>query len=169
MRISGANPRPRDPAAADDSHENRLVLVEPEVMEPEPVILGPSRLAATDGRNGRIPRRLLPRDDVENDRTMNPLERPELQPHKNGQASPAALRDRDCVTEERPAPGGWSSAFHAAQENLAALQRLAEQTADLHRQFLEGQEKTQQTFLKLLEQQQRLAVDLRVPAGAELR
>ena len=41
---------------------------------------------------------------------------------------------------------------------MLALQRLAEQTAELHRRFLEGQEKTQQTFLKLLEHQQRLSL-----------
>ncbi len=51
-----------------------------------------------------------------------------------------------------------SWALKNAQDNLLALQRLAEQTAELHRQFLEGQEKTQQTFLKLLEHQQRLSL-----------
>ena len=40
----------------------------------------------------------------------------------------------------------------------AGLERLAEQTAALHRQFLEGQEKTQQIFLKLLDQEQRLSL-----------
>ena len=34
---------------------------------------------------------------------------------------------------------------------------MAEQTAALHRQFLEGQEKTQQNLLKLLEHEQRLS------------
>ena len=37
---------------------------------------------------------------------------------------------------------------------------MAEQTAALHRQFLEGQEKTQQIFLKLLDQEQRVSIAL---------
>ena len=32
------------------------------------------------------------------------------------------------------------------QDNLVALQRLGEQTADLHRQFLDGQDKVLQAF-----------------------
>ena len=67
--------------------------------------------------------------------------------------------------ESAAAPTSLAFAFHTAQENLAALQRLAEQTADLHRQFLEGQEKTQQTFLKLLEHQQRLSQSSPEPAA----
>jgi len=42
------------------------------------------------------------------------------------------------------------------QENLRTLQQFQEQTADLHRQFLEGQDAARQTFDRLLEQQQQL-------------
>src|SRR5208282_5762371 len=49
-----------------------------------------------------------------------------------------------------------AQAIRQTQENLVALQRLAEQTAQLHRQFLEGQAATQHTFQSLLEHQQRL-------------
>src|SRR4029077_17167839 len=49
-----------------------------------------------------------------------------------------------------------ADAFKATQENLLALQRLAEQTAQVHRQFLEGQDKTLQVFQALLAQQQAL-------------
>ena len=42
------------------------------------------------------------------------------------------------------------------QENLRALQQFQEQTANLHRQFLEGQNAARQTFDRLLEQQQQL-------------
>jgi len=59
-----------------------------------------------------------------------------------------------------------SLALSNAQENVIALQRLAEQTAAVHRQFLEGQEKTQQTVLRLLEHQQRLSSAMLGPAGA---
>jgi len=87
--------------------------------------------------------------------------------------------------QARPEPGGSAAAGRTplpasqthdslslalanVQDNLIALQRLAEQTAMIHRQFLEGQEKTQQTFLKLLEQQHRLSLDVLEPAGAPL-
>jgi acyl transferase domain-containing protein/NAD(P)-dependent dehydrogenase (short-subunit alcohol dehydrogenase family) len=50
-----------------------------------------------------------------------------------------------------------SVALKNVQDNLMAIERLATQTADLHRQFLEGQERTQQTFLKLLEHEHRLS------------
>jgi NAD(P)-dependent dehydrogenase (short-subunit alcohol dehydrogenase family)/acyl carrier protein len=49
-------------------------------------------------------------------------------------------------------------AIEQTNENLAALQRFAEQTAQLHRQFLEGQAATQRTFHALLEQQHRLVL-----------
>ena len=60
-----------------------------------------------------------------------------------------ALRSND--------PALLATALRTAQDNLVALQKLAEQTAQLHRQFLEGQDRTQQTFQTLLEQQQRLS------------
>ena len=111
-----------------------------------------------------------PRPHAENHRTMNPPERSPSH-HSNGQASSHALHPAG-PRSPRPVPARLrcrrSSAdrlgvcFPRTQENLASLQRLAEQTADLHRQFLEGQERTQQTFLKLLENQQgRLAFETR--------
>ncbi len=48
------------------------------------------------------------------------------------------------------------AALKTAQENLLALQRLQEQTAQLHRQFLEGQQSALASFARLAEQQQHL-------------
>ena len=84
---------------------------------------------------------------------MNPPESNAHQ-HTNGQASPATsalptppgARSRGRSAARCAADDGIQP-LPSAQENLAALQRMAEQTAELHRQFLEGQEKTQQTFL----------------------
>ncbi len=45
-------------------------------------------------------------------------------------------------------------AFSLVQENLKALQQIQEQTADLHRKFLENQELAQKNFQTLLGQQQ---------------
>ncbi len=113
-----------------------------------------------------------PRHHSEIDRTMNLPERMNSH-HTNGQAashhpghglSPAA-ENHDLADPLPIATGAGQAsqpdlswALKNAQDNLLALQRLAEQTAELHRQFLEGQEKTQQTFLKLLEHQQRLSL-----------
>ena len=75
--------------------------------------------------------------------------------HKN---SPAPMAAR--VPSPSPAPlppAGIVVALENARQSLVALERLAEQTAALHRQFLEGQANTQQSFLKLLEHEQRLS------------
>ncbi|MGZ3434565.1 MAG: acyltransferase domain-containing protein, partial [Isosphaeraceae bacterium] len=102
------------------------------------------------------------------ERTMNP---PEHDHHSgsDGRASSLASGSRPAVPDPAPAaPGaaipfvplsnhaGLAQAIRQTQENLVALQRLAEQTAQLHRQFLEGQAATQHTFQSLLEHQQRL-------------
>jgi acyl transferase domain-containing protein/NAD(P)-dependent dehydrogenase (short-subunit alcohol dehydrogenase family) len=61
-----------------------------------------------------------------------------------------------------------ADAFKATQENLLALQRLAEQTTQVHRQFLEGQDKSLQVFKALLAQQQALITSIRdVPSSSE--
>ena len=81
------------------------------------------------------------------------------QPPRESEEAPrflgAASRSPEIATTE---PRALSAALQNAQDNLLALQRMAEQTAALHRQFLEGQEKTQQIFLKLLDQEQRLTL-----------
>jgi len=48
------------------------------------------------------------------------------------------------------------ASLDATQANLAALMRLQEQTADLHRRFLEGQEQATRTFGALVAQHQSL-------------
>ncbi len=52
--------------------------------------------------------------------------------------------------------GSLAQALQITQEGMAAFQRLQEQTAQLHRQFLQGQESAQQTLNRLIEQQQQL-------------
>ncbi|GAK51693.1 erythronolide synthase [Candidatus Moduliflexus flocculans] len=49
-----------------------------------------------------------------------------------------------------------SDALRMTQDNLRALQQFQQQTADAHRQFLEGQDATRQTFERLFNQQQQL-------------
>ena len=54
-----------------------------------------------------------------------------------------------------PVAGSVAEALRVTQENMAALQRLQQQTAHLHQQFLEGQNASQQHYHTLLRQQQR--------------
>lgn len=54
-----------------------------------------------------------------------------------------------------PSVSSPHSVLAFGRESLAALQRLQEQTALLHRQFLEGQEQAQKTLQALIEQQSR--------------
>jgi acyl transferase domain-containing protein/NAD(P)-dependent dehydrogenase (short-subunit alcohol dehydrogenase family) len=49
-----------------------------------------------------------------------------------------------------------ADALRITQENMAGLQKLQEQTNQLHKQFLEGQAMAQRTFQSLVEQQHRL-------------
>ncbi len=104
------------------------------------------------------------------DRTMNPTAH---DPHvgSNGRTSSLPSIPQPSAPVPRPAvPDAaipvvstsnrteLTQAIRQTQESLAALQRLAEQTAQLHRQFLEGQAATQQTFQALLEHEQRLTL-----------
>ena len=55
-----------------------------------------------------------------------------------------------------PAHGVASDALRIAQESMAALQKMQEQTALLHTRFLEGQEAAQRSFQALIDQQQQI-------------
>ncbi|HPQ42557.1 MAG TPA: ACP S-malonyltransferase, partial [bacterium] len=55
-------------------------------------------------------------------------------------------------------------AFTAIQENLTGLQRLQEQTALLHQQFLAAQQESQQAFQRLIGQQQTVLTGQTPPA-----
>jgi len=69
------------------------------------------------------------------------------------------ISEPKAIPAPMPAPAenaSESRALLVTQDNLLALQRLGEQTAQLHRQFLEGQDKALTIFQTLLDQQQRL-------------
>ena len=66
-------------------------------------------------------------------------------------------------------PNAIAQALLMTQQSLAALQRMQEQTAQLHRQFLESQEASQRTLQGLIDQQQSLLMSglgagVRMPA-----
>ncbi len=177
VRISGANARPKDRPTSVPAEKSAPVT--PPVPEPpgrQAAAPRTPRISLSEAMDPTMPDTQT-RHHAENHRTMNQPERIPSH-HSNGHASTHALLPPQAVEEPEPrhrvrpqsqdlgAPTDLAFAFHAAQENLSALQRLAEQTADLHRQFLEGQEKTQQTFLKLLERQQHLSHAMTDPAQA---
>ncbi|HSQ56684.1 MAG TPA: acyltransferase domain-containing protein, partial [Gemmata sp.] len=66
-----------------------------------------------------------------------------------------------------PDPNALSQALLMTQQSLAALQRMQEQTAALHKQFLDSQEAAQRTLQSLVEQQQSLLLS-GLGAGAAL-
>jgi acyl transferase domain-containing protein/NAD(P)-dependent dehydrogenase (short-subunit alcohol dehydrogenase family) len=80
----------------------------------------------------------------------------------NGKAAPPGSPEAHIPVVEPPAlpsssvsKGFLAAAIQQSQESLLGLQHLAEQTARLHRQFLDGQDAIQRTFQGLLEQQER--------------
>jgi len=115
-----------------------------------PVAKGDANSVARSNVNAgsQIDEPLLPEDKDGNEN------RKEAWPTVSGSSSSA----------EFIAPNPAANAFQVTQENLLALQRLAEQTAQVHRQFLDGQDKTLQVFQALLEQQQGLISSTRAVA-----
>jgi acyl transferase domain-containing protein/NAD(P)-dependent dehydrogenase (short-subunit alcohol dehydrogenase family)/acyl carrier protein len=79
----------------------------------------------------------------------------ESTPVSNG-AHPPATMNTSNPSRLPPDSGALAQALEVTRETLAALQRMQEQTAQLHRQFLEGQDHAQRTVQTLVEQQHRL-------------
>ncbi|MCX5793877.1 MAG: beta-ketoacyl synthase N-terminal-like domain-containing protein, partial [Elusimicrobia bacterium] len=74
-----------------------------------------------------------------------PAPRRPASPPQGGSAIPAAFGGGDSGT-----------ALQSAQDSMSALQKLQEQTAELHGRFLQGQEAIQRSFQALVEQQHQL-------------
>jgi len=75
----------------------------------------------------------------------------------NGASSPPVRVVSMPDSQSSPAdPNAIAQALAMTQQSLAALQRMQEQTALLHRQFLESQEASQRTLQALVDQQQTL-------------
>ncbi|MBN9122797.1 MAG: acyltransferase domain-containing protein, partial [Planctomycetes bacterium] len=84
-------------------------------------------------------------------------------PAKPGSAvTPGAILARpkgSAMSDSSPAPAdpnALAQALAMTQQSLAALQRMQEQTAALHKQFLDAQEVAQRTLQTLVDQQQTL-------------
>src|SRR5262249_55476922 len=142
VRISGSNARPKD--ARPDPLPRKPIGRDPDWERTRQDFLHPNPPQEPTSAHHQ------PRDPAENHRTMNPPDWSHSK-HSNGQVAPPAPEPSQAAGgSESPPPGpsvmprvpaqdGLSFALQSVQENLLALQRLAEQTADLHRKFLEGQ------------------------------
>jgi len=92
-----------------------------------------------------------------------PVERRQPKPQP-AQPAPARQEKMTVAVPPAAAPAAHiTEALRITRDSMAALQKLHEQTANLHRQFLEGQEAAGRTIQALLEQQQRLMAG--VPAA----
>ena len=172
VKVCGANAGPARPPAREVGASRKAE------SDPPVDLIAPSRPhEPVRSSDPTLPRGLARRADLtENgpvEWTMNlPKQNPipNSAPATNGQAahslppsthgSQVAERGTPPVSPQRHLTesdvSGLAQAIQQSQENLLILQRLAEQTASLHRQFLEGQAATQQTFQSLLEHQRRL-------------
>jgi acyl transferase domain-containing protein/NAD(P)-dependent dehydrogenase (short-subunit alcohol dehydrogenase family)/acyl carrier protein len=89
---------------------------------------------------------------------------------RGGEGKPQSLPIRHLAPPRMDPPMADPALTHAlqvTQDSLAAFQRMQEQTAQLHRQFLETQESAQRTLQVLVDGQQRLlAASLGMPVAA---
>jgi acyl transferase domain-containing protein/NADP-dependent 3-hydroxy acid dehydrogenase YdfG len=172
VKICGANSRTKEPASDHLPVDTQPARPAPKSEPLHTASPRTPRFSMARADNGIVPSHRPPPAQPEIDCTMNPPQGNRTR-HTNGQASSHALpvHDGERVPAPRLSPAlppeavptqaiALTLALQNSQENLVALERMAEQTATLHRQFLEGQEKTQQIFLKLLDQEQRLSLGL---------
>jgi len=101
-----------------------------------------------------------------NYRKARPAEKPRLARITKPIAA-IAEKTVEMVNKLDPTSTRLEQALRVTQESLAAFQRLQEQTAQLHKQFLETQESAQRTLQTLVEGQQRIvATSLGMPLSA---
>jgi len=99
-------------------------------------------------------REAMPRDDIKTVQPATGQGAPNMNqaPTQSGAPAPPPA---PVAPATAPVAGSVAEALRVTQENMAALQRLQQQTAHLHQQFLEGQNASQQHYHTLLRQQQR--------------
>jgi acyl transferase domain-containing protein/NAD(P)-dependent dehydrogenase (short-subunit alcohol dehydrogenase family) len=172
VKVCGANARPSAPSSDQTTGGDDPERVAPPGPAGRGPAAPPSRLSLAIQSTASAVSQPLPPYETEIDVTMDTHKR--INSHRtNGQVSSHVLPLGD--GPNRPVPdaragsqrqadpthaAALAAALENAQQHLLALERLAEQTAALHKQFLEGQEKTQQIFHELLDHEQRLSLAL---------
>ncbi|WP_435007870.1 SDR family NAD(P)-dependent oxidoreductase [Tundrisphaera lichenicola] len=147
VKVSGANFAPKPPAPRPRSAPPAPTPEPLPKMNPEPADRKPTRLDSLPstehraGRNGSAPA------NTNGHASITRTEPRPIAPAPRQESAPTPVQAPFLV-----------EAIRASQENLVAFQRLGEQTANLHRQYLEGQDRATQTFQSLVEHQQRLTL-----------
>jgi acyl transferase domain-containing protein/NAD(P)-dependent dehydrogenase (short-subunit alcohol dehydrogenase family)/acyl carrier protein len=106
------------------------------------------------GREGAMPEKT---DEIPSSLPSSPWEQ-----HADRSQAPTQNGDSVAQSSGRPNPplvapsSELTRALQTTQENLLALQKLGEQTAQAHRLFLEGQDRALKAFQDLLQQQRQL-------------
>jgi acyl transferase domain-containing protein/NAD(P)-dependent dehydrogenase (short-subunit alcohol dehydrogenase family)/acyl carrier protein len=153
VRLSGANLAPKPPSAADQKRSPEKTTLFPSTPQrsasSSPGMASPSPHLALSMDHHRVP--ATTNGDPTTARNGKRTE-PKPSPITNG--SPTTR----LVSIGSGDPELVAQALRDVQENLIALQRLGEQTAELHRKFLEGQDKAQRTFQGLVDQHQRMTL-----------
>ncbi len=169
-KISGANAKPKSRMTADPLDDHRPAPAGPPARSSSPAATS-TRFAIEETLPAPSPSSFEPCTNGAIDATKDTVfstrmnaqgsssNAPEMRAGAASPEEPPGSAGAQPVTPARLATPEALRAFQTAQENLLALQRLAAQTADVHRQFLEGQERIQQTFAKLLEQGERAGID----------
>src|SRR6185369_9102818 len=81
---------------------------------------------------------------------------PVSQPAATVAASPAAPITASLAAPSAVTRGVLAESLKVTREGMSALARIQDETAQLHRRFLEGQDTAAKTIQMLLEQQQRI-------------
>jgi acyl transferase domain-containing protein len=143
----------------------RLDVWDPEALPDERVAENsrPTLAVPLCGANYVKPRPPRPVPTHEHPPTLTAMSTPKMNgssPHHDTPAPAGRIRP---APEHASLPGpaapdgtALAQALQVTRDSLAALQKMQEQTAQLHRQFLEGQEAAQRTVHVLVEQQRRL-------------
>ena len=92
----------------------------------------------------------------------NLIQAPQPQGQQKEISMPEQTKQPAAVTQNKAISStavGLSTALRLTQQNIEALQTIAQQTAKLHQQFLEGQQAATRSFMQLVEQQRQLIND----------
>jgi len=133
------------PAAAETGRPTLTVpICGANYRKPRPVSPSPLGPLSHEGRGGEKPTPLPPTPFIGKG-------------GRGGEGKPLARPASTPVTPmSADTPPNLAHALRVTQDSLAAFQRLQEQTAQLHKQFLESQESAQRTLQTLVDGQQRL-------------
>ena len=115
-------------------------------------------LDSLDDRDDKKPAMTIPLSGAN---YMMPREKrpakPEQRPQQAKQVAPQQTATTAQAKPSQVQSLQGQDALRATQESILALQKMQEQTAKLHQQYLLGQETAQQTIMQLLQQQQALS------------